>query len=774
MRYSNWQNKASVIWFIMVIVVAIIMAVMWFKKEIHIQSNIFKLLPALSQNQQLLQSHEQVSGKINQQVFLMLQSSQRDVLNRATQDVVQDVQHSDLWQPIEQQQNIEQFSQQLFHYRTGLLSQQTQQLLEQNNEDAVLEQSMLQMVSPSLPLSEQLLHDDPLLLFPQYLMEKGQNQHIQLEQGFPTVEQEQNNQTVYSCLMILNLTQSPYNIDYQQQSQQWLDDLQQKLQQHDVKMIWTGTLAFASYGTQSAQQEISTIGLGSSIGVVLLVLFGFRSLRPMFTEFIAVSVGSLMALAITHWLFGEIHLMTLVFGASLIGASVDFSFYFMAMQSQQRYKNGFEILTPLLPSLFLGLMTTIIGYLFLAITPFPAFKQIAVFSAVGLASAWVTSILLLPRLPALNAEPARQSLQWISRVRQYFMAMRYRRYALMFIIIAVSAVGLTHIQFNDDIHNLQSTDKTLLANDQTIRQLFGQQGASEYLLISAETPQQVNQLEAELIQKLTALQQSKQLQWFQAMGLWFNPVIQQHNIQLLQAIPVDKLRLYAQNMGLDVQAVLQWQQQLHQQPIMSFTQFQTHPLAQLALSPTQRIILLQGIHDRQAIQKLQNSSVYFMQPAYSLSEQFAEHRKLAQWLLGGAILSIAILIWILYGLKSVLPMMLPVNLALALTFALQGLMGVELNLFSIMGCFLILGIGVDYAIFYCHEQQSDDVVVMALFLCMMSTLLGFGLLSLSHTYAIFCFGLTVLCGVIFSYIFATCLTPTDKQERQIHEQHSTN
>lgn len=774
MRYSNWQNKASLIWFILVMVVAIIMAVLWFKKDIHIQSNIFKLLPALSQNEQLIQSHHQVSQRLNSQVFVMLQSHQHEALNIATQDLVQSVQATDLWQPLTQQQDIEQFTQQLFQYRTGLLSPQIQQLLEQKQYDAVLEQSMLYMVSPSLPLTEQLLHDDPLLLFPQYLMEKGQHNNVQLEQGFPTVQQEQNNQVLYSRLIVLNLTQSPYDIEYQQQTKQWLDNVQQKAKTHDVNMIWTGTLAFASYGTQSAQQEISTIGLGSSLGVVLLVLFGFRSLRPMFTEFIAVSVGSLMAFAITHGIFGEIHLMTLVFGASLIGASVDFSFYFMAMQSQQRHKTGFEILTPLLPSLFLGLVTTIIGYLFLAITPFPAFKQIAVFSAVGLASAWITSILLLPRLPALNAEPARQSLQWISRIRQYFMRHIKLRYICIVIIISMTGIGFVQIQFNDDIRNLQSTDKTLLANDQTIRTLFGQQGSSEYLLISAPTTEQVNQLEAQLVGQLSQLQQENQLQQFQAIASWFNPDIQQQNIQLLQAIPVDKLTTYAHHMGLDVKDVLAWQQQLSQQATLTLAQFKAHPLAQLNLSPTQRIILLQGIHNRQAISQLQNQYVYFMQPTYTLSQQFAQHRQQAQWLLCGAMLSIAGLIWLLYGIKSVLPIMLPVSLALGLTFALQAIIGIELNLFSIMGCFLILGIGVDYAIFYRHEQQRDDVVVMALFLCMMSTLLGFGLLSLSSTYAIFCFGLTVLCGVIFSYIFATCFTPTDKSESNIYEYNSTH
>ncbi len=50
-----------------------------------------------------------------------------------------------------------------------------------------------------------------------------------------------------------------------------------------------------------------------------------------------------MAFAVTHWVFGEIHLMTLVFGASLIGVCVDFSFLFygdaIAAQKAWRFSN---------------------------------------------------------------------------------------------------------------------------------------------------------------------------------------------------------------------------------------------------------------------------------------------------------------------------------------------------------------------------------------------------------------------------------------------------
>ena len=59
------------------------------------------------------------------------------------------------------------------------------------------------------------------------------------------------------------------------------------------------------------------------------------------------------------------------------------------------------------------------------------------------------------------------------------------------------------------------------------------------------------------------------------------------------------------------------------------------------------------------------------------------------------------------------------------------------------------------------NNDHPQVVGMALFLCMMSTFFGFGLLSFSQTYAIHCFGLTVLLGVIFAFIYATLFTSSD-------------
>ncbi|GAA5017281.1 bifunctional glycerol-3-phosphate dehydrogenase/glycerol-3-phosphate acyltransferase [Acinetobacter puyangensis] len=764
MHFSNWQNKLTAFWLLLVAIVAISMATMWFNKNIHIQSNIFALLPQISDNPKLLQSYDKVSEQINHKVFVMLQTQDEAQLNQATQQLLQQATGSQLWQPIQPSLDVDQFGQMLFQYRTGLLSQEDRELLLQQDYAALTEKSMLQLLSPGVPITAQMLQQDPLLLFPRYLLEKSQHnqQNIELEQGWATLREPlDNGQTQLSRLIVLELRQSTYQIDNQQQTLAWIQQQTAQLQQAHVQATWTGTLLFASAGTQSAQKEISTIGVGSSIGIVLLVLFGFRSLRPLLTEFIAVSTGSLIAFAVTHWIFGEIHLMTLVFGASLIGVCVDFSFYFMAMQSISHEKNGFRILMPLLPSLFMGLMTTIIAYFFLSFTPFPAFKQISVFSMVGLFSAWLTTVLLLPRLPALNAKPALKRLHFLGEIRNKIVIYPKRRYAMIAVIVLFSLAGLSQVRFNDDIHNLQSADVTLKQADQNIRQRFGQQQGNDYFIVTGSTAEHVVQQEQQLLERLQLLQQQGKIEQIQAIGQWLNPALQQQNVELLQAIPHTILIDYAEAMGLSVADTLKWQQQLAQQSQLTMQQFAQHPLAQLAISDHERVVLLQGIQDRQALGQLQNEYVYFMQPVQTLSEQFALHRQHAQWLLLAAIVTLAVILGMLYGRKSVLELMLPVSMALACTFAIQAYLGIELNLFSIMATFLILGIGVDYAIFYRHAEQHSFVVAMALFLCMLSTLLGFGLLALSNTYAIFCFGMTVLIGVILSFVFATCLTQTE-------------
>jgi predicted exporter len=773
MNFSNWQNKATAIWLIILTVTALVLGVAWLKKEIHIESNIFALLPETHQDERLEQAQNYVSDQLNDKVFLLIDAATDEKLQVATQTLKQQVDQSGLFNPLKPQFDAEAFARTLYQHKVGLLTESDRQLLRDGDYAALAEQSLLQLMSPGMPVTADLLNSDPFLFFPRYVANLAAlNTHnIELEDGFATLKDEKG----ISRLFVLELKQSPYNIEYQEKTTVFIDQISQKMTDLGVKPHWTGTLLFAQFGTNSAKNEISTIGVGSTLGILLLVWFGFRSVRPMLTEMVAVSTGCLLAFAVTYWIFGEIHLMTLVFGASLIGVCVDFSFYFMAMQSQHRNVDGFAVLKPVLPSLFVGLLTTLMAYVVLSFTPFPGFKQIAVFSMVGLTAAWITSILLLPRLPALNAEPAIRTLAFIGNIRTYVQAKKNFRYGLIAGIIVVTGSSLFFLQSNDDIRNLQSMDQHLKQEDQYIREKFAQQQGSEYFVVHGENSAELLLNEQKLIQQLQQLQSENKLAGFQSLAQWLpSEQTQKENIQLLTQIPRGTLASYAEAMQLDVNNLQTWQAQLKQQPILDFNAFSTHPLAFLQINPTTRLVMLQNIQDLNAVEKLQTNEIKLLRPVNKLSELFSEHRMHAQWLLVSALVILAVGLGALYGWKSILPLVLPVTMALMTTFAIQAWLGVEINLFSIMGTFLIIGIGVDYAIFYRHGHDHPQVVGMALFLCMMSTFLGFGLLSFSQTYAIHCFGLTVLLGVVFAFIYATLFTTSDEKHMVIQQLQTEN
>ena len=769
MRFSNWQNKFTAIWLAFLCIIAVVLGAAWLHKDIHIQTNIFALLPEAHQNADLERAQQYVSDQLNDKVFVVLDAQNDQQLARVTAALKTQADQSDLFQPVQPQLDYDKFSQALYQHKAGLLAENDRKLLAQKDYAALSEQSLLQLMSPGMPVTADLLRQDPLLLFPRYAMGLSALQgssDINLEQGFATIRDDQG----ISRLLVLQLKSSPYNIEYQEQTAAFIQQMNQQFSQLQVKPHWTGTLLFAQFGTNSAKEEISTIGVGSTLGILLLVWFGFRSVRPMLTEMVAVGTGSLVAFAVTYWIFGEIHLMTLVFGASLIGVCVDFSFYFMAMQSQHRHLDGFAVLKPLLPSLFVGLMTTLLAYVVLSFTPFPGFRQIAVFSMVGLSAAWITSILLLPRLPALNAEPAIRTLSFIGKARHYVQARKPLRYAMMTAILLVTGSSLLFLKSNDDIRNLQSMDHSLKQEDQYVRSRFMQQQGSDYFVVRGQTPAELQRNEQQLLTQLSVLQQNGKLDGVQALGQWLPPVQQQkQDIAMLQAIPQAALTEYANALQLHPADVLRWQASLKDQPILTDALFKHHPLSFLQMSPTERLVMLQNVHDVNAVQQLSHANTQLLRPVNQLSELFKQHREHAQRLLIIALVILAIGLGLLYGKKSIFPLVLPVSMALMTTFAIQAWLGVEINLFSIMGTFLIIGIGVDYAIFYRHGHDHPQVVGMALFLCMMSTFFGFGLLSFSHTYAIHSFGLTVLLGVIFSFIYATLFTSSDAKHAVVQQ-----
>jgi predicted exporter len=91
---------------------------------------------------------------------------------------------------------------------------------------------------------------------------------------------------------------------------------------------------------------------------------------------------------------------------------------------------------------------------------------------------------------------------------------------------------------------------------------------------------------------------------------------------------------------------------------------------------------------------------------------------------------------------------------MGVALAAYGYVGVPLTLFSIMGLVLVLGVGVNYAIFVVEAGDRAPAPFAGVLLSAATTLLSFGLLSLSSMPALHQFGTILLIGISASVLFA--------------------
>ncbi|WP_256251342.1 MMPL family transporter, partial [Burkholderia ubonensis] len=99
----------------------------------------------------------------------------------------------------------------------------------------------------------------------------------------------------------------------------------------EVRIARTGAVFYAQAARASAERDVHVIGAVSLGGIALLLLSVFRTPRLLVLAFASTAFGIVCALATTLAVFGKLHLLTLVFGVSLIGEAVDYSIQYFVV-----------------------------------------------------------------------------------------------------------------------------------------------------------------------------------------------------------------------------------------------------------------------------------------------------------------------------------------------------------------------------------------------------------------------------------------------------------
>jgi predicted exporter len=120
----------------------------------------------------------------------------------------------------------------------------------------------------------------------------------------------------------------------------------------------------------------------------------------------------------------------------------------------------------------------------------------------------------------------------------------------------------------------------------------------------------------------------------------------------------------------------------------------------------------------------------------------------------GALVLVYGVLCLRYGVRQAVVMVSPTLLAIALDMGVLGYLGSSLTLFNLMGLMLVLGVGVNYAVFLREGGVRAAATLAGVLLSAGTTLLSFGLLAFSSMPALSGFGLTLLLGIGFSVLLA--------------------
>lgn len=544
-----------------------------------------------------------------------------------------------------------------------------------------------------------------------------------------------------------------------------LDEARQQASASDAQLLAASGLLYAAHGQQQATREITWVGGGATLGILLLLLLAFKRWRVLLA-FIPVMVGIVFGATACVALFGNMHVMTLVLGSSLIGVAVDYPLHYLSKSWSLKPWRSWPALRLTLSGLSLSLATSCIGYLALAWTPFPALTQIAVFSAAGLVGAYLAAVCLLPAL--LNGVELRPA-QWPLTIAEALMNARARLLTrvgtpvLLGALLIFCAVGLLQLTTKNDIRQWIAAPQSLTDEASAVARITGYQPTSQFFLVRGADQQQLLERQTALSQRLDHLVTQGKLQGYLSVNqLVATPAEQQATRTALDTLPAHWQPLLA--LGVPPEVLNNELANLRALPVQGIDDVLAGPLGEpwrlLWLGSNDQgvaaVISLQGLNDAALLraQAQDLPGVQWVDRLGDLNKVFAATQISAAELKLASCVLIVLLLILPFGLRGALRVIALPLLAAVCSLASLGWLGQPLTLFSLFGLLLVTAISVDYAILMREQIGGAAVSLLGTLLAATTTWLSFGLLAISSTPAVSNFGLSVSLGLAFSFILA--------------------
>ena len=520
----------------------------------------------------------------------------------------------------------------------------------------------------------------------------------------------------------------------------------------------------------------------ATAGIALLLLISFP--RPLIglLSLVPALAGMAAALFVYSLFHSSISIMILGFGGAIISITVAHGIAYLLFLDMPRKTDGKKAAREVWAVGLMAVLTTIGAFLVLCFSGFPVFVQLGQFAALGILFSFLFVHLVFPRIFSAMP-PAGSRVMPLQRLVDKLFATG-KTGAVLAAVFAVVMLFYARPQFNTSLSAMNTVSSDTLAADKLFNKVWGSLSGS-CLMMTGATIDDIQQKDDLLQDKIEQdIKNGLLAPAFVPSMIFPGPDLSQKNFSAWQSFwNDDRVSRVKRELSGSAGAL-----GFAPNAFAPFFALLDNPVLPTDITIPPRYYSLLGISKAKngsgLVQfvtltpgKEYDSSLFvdkygkfgkIFDPGY-----FAE--KLGDLLFSTfariftiIAVSITILLLLVYlSWRLTLVTLLPVAFAYVASLGTLKLLHHPLDIPGLMLSIVILGMGIDYSIFFVRARQryrdvahpSYGRVRMAVFMAAASTLIGFGVLGLARHSLLHSAGLTSLLGIGYSLLGAFVLLP---------------
>ncbi|MBN2437892.1 MAG: MMPL family transporter [Deltaproteobacteria bacterium] len=569
-----------------------------------------------------------------------------------------------------------------------------------------------------------------------------------------------------------------------------IETLREKLNNHGetrgihFTLTPSGVYRAALDNENTARRDMRTAILLTMVGIAFLLIITFP--RPLIglLALIPSTAGAIFALLVCSFLFSSLSILAVSFGGAIMAFTVDLGIAYLLFLDRPCEVSGRQAAREVRAAEILAALTTIGGFLLLLLSRFRVLAEIGVFAALGVAFAFAIVHWVFPRVIPVMPPALKIRDPWLGRILDRIALSggkaRLAAVALFFGVMFCFARPV----FQVDINAMNSMSAQTIAADRTIRKVWGDMTSRIYLMTEGQNLEELQAKSDRLAGMFREdLNRGTVKGAFVVADLFPGEALAKRHAADWKVFwtprRVEDLR----------QALKQAAREMGFAPD-AFGAF----ISFLSAAPPDAAAIPEKFTDFLGIAGEKSSRVQISMvtpgPAYEANAFFARYAAtnlvslfdagLFNRRLGEVLVTLFTEIALITGLGIILVVffffldwrlflivLAPVVFALVCTLGSLKLLGRPVDIPGIMLWIVIMGMGIDYGIYYvCAYQRYLDerhpsmtLIRQAMFLAGATTLIGFGVLAFARHAVLQSIGLTSLLGIAYSLVGAFLIVP---------------